>query len=64
MGFGLTANQVSHLSKRRTRTANGRALRWRGARGEGAAGERALRVVEKTRIEKVLSSVMSLHSSN
>lgn len=40
-GFGLTAHQASHLSKRRTRTANGRALGWRDARGEGGA-ERGL----------------------
>lgn len=27
LGFGLIANQVNHLSKRRNRTANGRAPR-------------------------------------
>lgn len=63
-GFGLTANQVSRLSKRRTRTANGWAPGRRGARGEGGAGERAQGLVGKNRTEKPLSSIMPLHPSN
>ena len=52
MGFDLTAHQVSHLSKRRRRTANDWAPGRRGAGEEDGAGERAQGLVEKNRIEK------------
>lgn len=64
LGFGFIVNQVSHLSKRRTRTASSRVLGWTGAREEVGAGERAPRIVGKKRIEKPLSSVMYLHPWN
>lgn len=52
-------NQVNHLSKRRNRIANGRVPRQRSDEREGRAWERALGVVGKNRIQKLLSSVMA-----
>lgn len=61
LDFDPTANQVSHLSKRRIRTANGGVPGWGEARGEGGAGDGALGFVGKNRAEKPLSSAVALH---